>query len=357
MKTFPLTTGELASKLDCELIGKDDTLITGAETVEGAGREDVTFLANRKYRKYFGECGAGAIILSQDENITEFADRLHNSMARIISKQPYEDFRRTVELLYGSETAEFEGISEFAVISESASIGNNVTIAPFVHICDDAVVGDGTVILTGSYIGVGAVTGHDCMIGVNVAIRHEVKCGDRVWIGDGSVIGYDGFGYVPGANGYKRIRPVGRVEIGDDVHIGANTCIDRATVGATRIDKGSKLDNLIQIAHGVEIGQQTAIAAQTGISGSVRIGNRVMVGGQAGFVGHIEIGDGMQIGAQSGINHDWDSSSLITGCPARPIIEMRKIDAHVGKLPEMSKLVKQLEKRVTQLEEQLNSKS
>ena len=169
-------------------------------------------------------------------------------------------------------------------------------------------------------------------------------------IGDGTVLGFDGFGFIPDSSGWLKIRPVGTVVIGDDVEIGANCCVDRATVGATRIRRGTKLDNLIQIAHGVQIGEDTAIAAQTGISGSTRIGSRVLLGGQVGMIGHIDIGDDMIVGAQAGVTKSFDFKGMISGYPARPQMEAMRIDASVKKLPELLKRIKELEKKLSTYE-------
>lgn len=204
-------------------------------------------------------------------------------------------------------------------------------------------------ILTGAYIARDAQIGDNCVIGVNVSIRHEVRIGSRVLIGDGSVIGYDGFGYVPGKSGYQQIPPVGRVVIEDDVDIGANCCIDRATIGETLICRGTKLDNLIQIAHGVRIGEDTAIAAQAGISGSTTIGSNVLMGGQAGLVGHIHIGDGMIVGAQAGVTKSFDFKGMISGYPARPQSDAKRMEASLSKLPELVKKIRDLERRIDEL--------
>ncbi len=340
MKTIPIRAGELANKLNCKFEGDENVLIEKANTIERAGSGDLTFLANERYRKYLHDCKAGAIIALSGE-------KLGNDTVKIVSDNPYRDFRRAIEILYGSESAQVkEGVHKSASISENAVIGSNPRIGANVIVSEKAVLGTNCILYPGAYIGEGVVIGDDCIIGINASIRHGVIIKNRVIIGDGTVVGYDGFGYVPDANGYTRIRPVGGVEIEDDVHIGANCCIDRATVGLTRIGKGAKLDNLIQIAHGVEIGENTVIAAQAGVSGSCRIGSWVMIGGQVGFVGHIEIGDQMQIGAQAGVAKDYNLRSLITGTPARPVKELRRAEAAMSQLPELLKRVKRLEKKI-----------
>lgn len=343
MKTFPAKAGDLAQLLECHLTGDADQLITGANTIERAESGDLTFLANPRYRKYLPDCRAGAIILSE-----ESAD--FGGCAQLICTDPYNTFRRAIEILYGEETTDVSpGVHPSAVIGEGVELGDDISIGPCVTVSDGVSIGARTTVYSGVFIGRSVIIGDDCIIGANVSLRHNVSIGSRVLIGDGTIIGYDGFGYVPQEHGYDRIRPVGIIIIEDDVHIGANCCIDRATVGFTKIGKGSKLDNLIQIAHGVEIGENTAIAAQTGISGSARIGSWVIMGGQVGLVGHIDIGDRMQIGAQAGVTKSCDSASLITGYPARPVMEVRRIDAALTQLPELLKRVKALEKKLDDL--------
>jgi len=340
MRTIPITTGELAKRLGCHLVGSDDIMLRNVNTIVDAITDELTFLANPRYRKYLSSSNAGAIILPKDIEVP-------NSTVQLISNNPYADFKRAIEILYDDEEPEVAaGVHPLAVIHKTAKLGAETRVGPNVHIETGAQLGTRCIIYSSAYVGRDVVIGDDCIIGVNASIRREVRIGSRVLIGDGTVVGYDGFGYVPGPKSWDRIRPVGTVEIADDVHIGANCCIDRATVGVTKIGKGSKLDNLIQIAHGVEIGENTAIAAQTGISGSARIGSWVMMGGQVGLVGHIDIGDQMKIGAQAGVTNSFDIKGLITGYPARPYMEQRRIDASLSKLPELLKRMKALEEKM-----------
>ncbi len=351
MKVKPTTTGELAEKLGCDIDGSKDLLLKGAATIEGAKPDELTFLANPRYRKYLNYCKAGAIIITNDGLDT-------NGVVRLLSSNPYQDFKNAVEIIYGIEEPDvYSGIHPNAVIAEGVVIGDNVCIDANVRVGRGSKIGSNTILHYGSCLGRNVQIGEDCVIGVNVSIRKSVTIADRVFIGDSTVIGYDGFGYIPTKDGYERIRPVGSVEIEDDVHIGANCCIDRATVGATRIAKGAKLDNLIQIAHGVQIGENTAIAAQTGISGSAKIGSWVMMGGQVGLVGHIEIGDKMAIGAQAGVTKSFDIRGLISGYPARAHSELRRIEASSAKLPDLIKRVKNLEKELKFLKDNTDSES
>lgn len=347
MRVIPISTGELADFLGCHLEGRGDLVINGVDTIDEAGPDHLTFLANLRYRKKLLDCKAGAIIISEDEQSPA-------QMVRLVSNNPYRDFRKTIEKLYPIIDPEVvSGVHPNAVVDATAALGENIKTAPFVHIAEGARIGNRCIIHTGAFIGKNAAIGDDCVIGVNASIRHEVELRDRVRIGDGSVIGYDGFGYVLEQTGYTRIPPVGTVIIEDDVDIGANCCIDRATIGVTRIGRGTKLDNLIQIAHGVQVGENTAMAAQVGISGSTRIGSRVLMGGQAGLVGHIDIGNDMIIGAQAGITKSFDIKGMISGYPARPQSEAKRIEASMSRLPELLKRIRELEDKLREIDKKL----
>ena len=344
MKAVPVAVGDLAAGLGCRLEGNAALLVAGAAPMEEATPDQITFLANPRYRKYLDQCRAGAIIISENEASPA-------GMVRLVSSQPYVDFCRTLEILYPACAPQpDDGIHPTAVIHPTASLGTGLRLGAGVVVAEKASLGRGTVIYPGAYVGHGVQVGEDCIIGVNAVIRHDVVLGNRVVIGDGTVIGFDGFGYAPTGRGdYRKIPQTGTVIIADDVEIGANCCLDRATVGATRIGRGSKLDNLIQVAHGVQIGEDTVIAAQTGISGSTRIGSRVMMGGQVGIAGHLEIGDGMILGAQAGVAKSFDIKGMVSGYPARPQREELRLEAAVHKLPELLKRVQQLEDRLKQL--------
>jgi len=335
--------GPLAEALECRLIGDAGVQLNGVAPIEEATPSQITFLANPKYRRYLTTTSAGGIIVSPKMPTP-------GNLLRFESDNPYLTFRRALELFYpGVGSWVEEGIHPSAVIDPTAMIGDNARIGPFVHIEADAVIGHNFTAFSGAYVGRGVRVGDDVILGIHATLRHDVFLGDRVVIADGAVIGFDGFGYAPSAEGFLKIPQVGTVEIADDVEIGANTCIDRATIGSTRIGRGTKLDNLIQIAHGVHIGENTVIAAQTGISGSTTIGSQVMIGGQAGFAGHIELGDGMMVGAQAGVTKDWDIKSFISGYPARAHSESLRIEASTNQLPELLKRVKALEEELSKL--------
>ena len=340
MRAIPISTDELANRLHCRLEGRTDMMIVGIATIEEAGPDELTFLANPRYRQHIASSKAGAIIITGNEDTPP-------DMIRIISEHPYKAFQQALGILYPSQKPDVaEGIDPTAVVDQSAEIGEDVRIGPFVEVKAGVRIGARSVLCSGSYVGKDVVIGEDCTIGIGAVIRWGVIIGDRVVIGDRSVIGFDGFGFVPDGTGYHKLPQVGTVEIGDDVEIGANCCVDRATVGTTRIGRGCKLDNLIQIAHGVQIGEHTVIAAQTGISGSTKIGSWVMMGGQSATVGHIEIGDRMIIGGQAGVTKSVDIKGMVSGYPARPHTAAMRIEASLNRLPELLKRVKTLEKQL-----------
>lgn len=340
MKPVEITAGKLAERIDCPIEGDPELVITGVAPIEEAGPDELTFLANPRYRRWLSECRAGVIIVDEHEKIPE-------RMTRILSDTPHREFRRALGILYPAVAQGVpEGIHPTAVIDPAAFLDEDVRIGTHVEVAAGARIGAGCVIFHGAYIGRDVIIGETCIIGVGSVLRHEVRLGNRVMVGDGSVIGFDGFGYVSDTDGYQKVPQVGTVEIADDVEIGAGCCIDRAAIGSTRIGRGSKLDNLIQVAHGVQIGEDTVIAAQTGISGSARIGSRVMMGGQVGLAGHIEIGDGMIIGARAGVTKSVDIKGMVSGYPARPQIEAMRIEASLTRLPELLKRVKALEERL-----------
>ena len=333
----------LAERLGCTVEGDPDLLLTGISTIEDGNPDQLTFLANPRYRKYLPDCRAGAIIIKSE-------DETPAGITRIVSTDPYRDLQAALTMMYGIPEPETAfGISPTAVVHTTAVIGKEVMIGTGVEVGASAVIGDGCSIGNWSYIGTDAAVGKGCRIGLGAVIRRDVTLGNRVVIGDGTVVGYDGFGYAPDETGYHKILQIGTVVIEDDVEIGANCCIDRAAVGETRIGRGSKLDNLIQVAHGVHIGENTVIAAQTGISGSTRIGSRAMIGGQAGLGGHIEIGDDMIIGAQAGVTKSVDIKGVVSGYPARPHGEALRRDANVSRIPKLMKIVKILEAKVEKL--------
>jgi UDP-3-O-[3-hydroxymyristoyl] glucosamine N-acyltransferase len=327
---------DLAARVGARLEGEGDSVVTGVAPIEEAGPGQVTFLANPKYLRFARESKAAAIIAK---------DRIEGARtAFLLSDNPYFTFACVVEAFH-PPVRRPAGISPAASIHPQARLGTDVTVSPFVVVEEDAVVGDRTVLLPGVIVGERAVVGDDCLLYPHVVLYHDVRIGSRVILHAGCVIGSDGFGFAPSREGYRKIPQVGTVEIGDDVEIGANTAVDRAALGVTRIDRGTKLDNLVQVGHNVTIGKDTAIAALTGIAGSCRIGNRVMIGGQAGLAGHLEVEDGIMLGAKCGVADTLRSSEALvwSGIPAIPHKAWLRMTMLMPKLPELFRRVKRLE--------------
>jgi len=331
---FRLT--DLADRIGARLVGDGERIVAGIAPIEEAGPGQVTFLANPKYARFAKDSKATAIIAKE---VVPGAQT-----AFLLSDNPYFAFACAMEAFH-PPAHPAPGISDKAVVDPSARLGRDVAVAPFVVIQEGAEVGDRTALFPGVYVGKGVSIGPDCMAYPHVVLYHDVKVGSRVILHAGCVIGSDGFGFAPTAEGFRKIPQVGTVEIGDDVEIGANTTIDRAALGVTRISRGTKLDNLVQVGHNVVIGSDTVIAAQAGISGSVRIGSRVMIGGQAGLAGHLEVEDGILLGAKSGVPNSLRVSDarVWSGIPAMPHPVWLRMATLLPKLPELFRRVKRLE--------------
>lgn len=272
---------------------------------------------------------------------------------------PYVGFLNILNKIYPRAKPKFSGIHSSAIISTQTKFGENVTIAPLVYIGDNVELGGNTMLYPGCVILHGVKIGNNSILYPNVTVRENCEIGDRVIIHNGTVIGSDGFGFAPSGDSYVKIPQLGIVQIGNDVEIGSNCTIDRATMGATVIKNGCKIDNLVQIAHNVVVEENTAIAAQSGISGSTKIGKNVTIAGQVGVVGHIKIGDGAILAAKSGVSKDVPAKEVWFGYPAHPLMRQKKIEACVHNLPEMVKKIHALEKAIFELEEkikELNSK-
>jgi UDP-3-O-[3-hydroxymyristoyl] glucosamine N-acyltransferase len=327
---------DLAARVGALLDGDGDAVVTGVAPIEDAGPAQVTFLANPKYARFARESKAAAIIAK---------GRVEGASASfLLSDNPYFTFACVVELFH-PPVRRPAGISPAASIHPGARLGKDVTACPFAVVEDEAVVGDRTVLMPGVVVGEGATVGEDCILYPHVVLYHDVRIGSRVILHAGCVIGSDGFGFAPSREGFRKIPQVGTVEIGDDVEIGANSTVDRAALGVTRIDRGTKLDNLVQVGHNVTIGRDTAIAALTGIAGSCKIGNRVMIGGQAGLAGHLEVEDGIMLGAKCGVADTLRASDAMvwSGIPAIPHPSWLRMSMLLPKLPELFRRVKRLE--------------
>src|SRR5215831_18042328 len=335
---------ELAARLECQLEGDGEIDIRRVTGIEHAQAGDLTFVANRKYQQHLATTQASAIILSTGAP----AEGARASLLR--ASDPYLAFAKAVGLLTHT-TPPPRGIDRLSAVAPSAKLGADVSVGPFVVIGDGAVVGARSIVFPNAVIGPGAVIGDDCIVHSHVSIRERVQIGHRVILQDGAVIGSDGYGFVRQADGtHLKIPQHGDVVIEDDVEIGANTTIDRPAVGETRIGAGTKIDNLVQIAHGVVVGRRVLFAAQVGIAGSTTIEDDVVLAGQVGVAGHLRIGKGVVATAQTGVPNSVDAGTMISGYPAIPNRDWLKASAIFRQLPALKKRVAELEGRLAELE-------
>ena len=338
---------EIANRLGCRLEGDGEIDIQRVAGLESAGPSDITFFANNKYAAALRATGAGAVILGED------AEAAPCAMLR--TENPYLAFEKAVEIFADPWRPE-AGIHPTAVVGEGSRIAGDASIGAFAVIGAGVQIGSRTVVHPHVVVARQARIGDDCTIHSRVSIRERVVIGNRVVIQDGAVIGSDGYGFAHEADGsHYKIPQVGDVMVEDDVEIGANTAIDRPAVGETRIEAGAKIDNLVQIAHGVRVGARSLLAAQVGIAGSTTLEESVTLAGQVGVAGHLTIGKGVVATAQTGIPNSVDPGSLISGYPAIPNRDWLKASAVFKKLPELKKAVSALERRLEKLETMLKS--
>jgi UDP-3-O-[3-hydroxymyristoyl] glucosamine N-acyltransferase len=335
------TLEEITTLVQGELRGDGSIKINGIAGIEEAQSGELTFLANPKYLSCLEKTKASAVIVGTNIEKLKIPIIRHNN--------PYYAFCKTLELFNPKKNFP-EEIHKTSILGKDVKIGKGVHIGPFVVVGDRAKIGDRVVILAGSFVGEESVIGEESFIYPRVTIREGCEIGKRVILHSGVVIGSDGFGYAKESEVYHKIPQIGKVVLEDDVEIGANTTIDRATLGETRIAKGTKIDNLVQIAHNVTIGENSILAAQVGIAGSTKIGKNVTIAGQAGFVGHIKIGDNVIVGAQSGISKSIPSNTTLFGYPAREIGKAKKIEACITLLPFYVNKIRKLEKKIKELE-------
>jgi UDP-3-O-[3-hydroxymyristoyl] glucosamine N-acyltransferase len=331
---------EIASLVGGHLTGPEsafDKQILGVRSMLEAGPQDLTFLANPKYRGELSKIQAGAILLSEPSPGL--------SIPQIVVPDPYLALARVMQVFYPLPSPR-QGVHPQAHISGNVFIEDPVEVGPAAVILEGSRIGAGTVIGPGVFIGARVVIGKGSYLHPGVVVREDCRIGNRVIIQPNAVIGSDGFGYAADPQGHRhKIPQIGRVTIGDDVEIGANTTIDRATFGETVIGAGTKIDNLVQIAHNVRIGEDCVIVAQAGISGSSRLGHRVILAGQAGVVGHIEIGSDSMIGAQSGVARSLPEKSRVSGSPAISHKLWLRIQTILGDLPGILGRLRSLERK------------
>ncbi len=342
---FTVKLRELADRLRCRLEGDGSLDIVRVAGLDDAGPGDVTFLANPKYQQAAQATRASAIILAPN------AAPVPCAMLR--SSDPYRSFAEALGIFAPPEPVP-AGIHPTAVIAPDAHVGRDVSIGPLAVVGVGTAIGDRTVIHPHVVIGPASRLGDDCVIHARVSIRGGSVLGSRVVVQDGAVIGSDGFGFVTDAAGvHHKIPQPGSVVIEDDVEIGANTTIDRPAVGHTRIGRGTKIDNLVMVAHGVQVGEHTLLAAQVGIAGSSKIGSHVVLAGQVGVAGHLEVGDRVRATAQTGIPGSVEPGAFVSGYPAIANADWLKASAVFRRLPELRKQLQELAARLEALEARL----
>ncbi len=343
----PTTLGALARQLQSPgrlsaIRGAEQTPVHGVNTLEDAVEGEISFLTNPKYRQLALDCRASALIIARNED-------LRFKVPVLKCEDPYAALTVATIHIHGYRRHPQWGTSDGATISPSAKIGPGASIAAGVSVEENVVIGKNVVIYPGTYVARDVTIGDDVVLYPNVIIYEACALGNRVTIHAGTVIGEDGLGYAPLNGKWLKIPQVGCVLIGDDVEIGSNCTIDRATMGTTRIASGTKLSNLIAIGHGTKIGEDCMVVAQVGIAGSAVIGKHVTIAGQAGVVGHIHIGDHVQIGAQAGVTESIAAGTKVLGSPAAPINDAKRQFVLIQRLPEMKERLKALENEVQAL--------
>jgi UDP-3-O-[3-hydroxymyristoyl] glucosamine N-acyltransferase len=339
--------GKIAQKLGCELHGPPDTDITGVAGIEEAGPHELTFVSNPKYTRQVKDTRAGAIILGEDS--------AEAPVPVLVSKNPYLTFAQAIELFY-SPPETILGLHPTAWVAETAELGENCSVGANVVIGEHVKLGARAVLHPNVTLYPHAEIGSDFIAHSNSSVREYCRIGDRVILQNGAVVGADGFGFAPRDDkSYYKMVQSGIVVLEDDVEIGANACVDRATIGETRIGAGTKIDNLVQIGHGSSVGRHNVLAAQVGLAGTSQVGNHVMLGGQVGIAGHLSIGDGVIATAQTGIARSVDPGARISGTPEMESSLWKKNYLLMHRFPELVKMVKQLRKEIDEIKK--NTKS
>lgn len=340
------TAAQIAMIINGKIEGNPDVLVQSFGKIEEAQSGQLSFLANPKYEEYLYRTKASLVIINDSQELKE---PVNATLIRVADA--YSAFAALLTKYQEMATQKLAGIQEPSYISKSAKYGQQVYIGAFCYLGENVELGNNVKIFPNVFLGDNVKINDNTIVHPGVKIYHGCVIGKNVTIHAGTVVGSDGFGFAPQADGsFKKVPQIGNVVVEDFVEIGANATIDRATIGSTLIKSGAKLDNLIQVAHNVEVGNNTVIAAQAGVSGSTKIGNNVMIGGQAGIVGHIQIADGSKINAQSGVSKSIKTpNAAVTGSPAFEYTSALRSQAVSRKLPELEKRIKELESLVKQL--------
>ena len=341
------TLGELAKLLGVRFKGDPQIVIRGIDTLENAGPDELSFLVEKRYEKALADCRASALIVGPLHE--------HLTLPLLIAERPQLVLAGASKLLFEAPPPP-AGIHPRAFVAEDTMLAEGVFVGPLAHIGSGCRVGKSCVLSAGAHLGNRVILGDGCVIHPNAVILDDCILGNRVVVHSGTVIGGDGFGYAQDEkNRHVKIPQVGIVEIEDDVEIGANCAIDRATFGKTLIKQGAKIDNLVQIGHNVVIGECAVLVSQVGVSGSSRIGRYAVLAGQVGIVDHVEIGDGARVGAKSGVSNSVKARQDVSGIPAVPHREWLRTQGHIRRLPDMKTEIRGLGDRVRRLEESLGS--
>jgi len=343
-----LTLKEISALVGGEIIGNADIVIRGISGIKEAQEGDITFLANARYEALLETTKASAVITSQDI--------VKSSKPLIRTVNPSLAFAKVVNVFASHVIQHPKGIHKTAVISPTARLGSRVAVGAHTIIEDDVVIGDDTIIYGLCYVGRETVIGNNCLIYSHVSVRERIEIGSRVIIHCGAVLGSDGFGFEAVNGVQEKIPQIGTVVLGDDVEVGANVTIDRARFDKTLIGRGTKIDNLVQIAHNVVTGKNCIIIAQAGVSGSTVLEDNVILAGQAGLVGHIRVGEGAVVAAQAGVTKSVPARTMVSGYPARLHETAIKVNACVQNLPLLYKKIKELEAKVKDLEKKLQER-
>ena len=335
--------GEIAEKLGCQLEGDASIEITDVAGIEEAQAGELTFFTNRKYRPALETTRASAILVARDEGPLR--------IAALRSANPYLDFARAIELFHPAPHYA-PGVHQTAVVAKTAKIGSGAHIGPYCFVDEDVEIGRNAVLHSFVSVYRGARIGDDFFAHAHACVRERCRIGNRVLLQNGVVVGSDGFGFARQEDGHwYKMRQAGITIIGDDVEIQAHSAIDRATVGETKVGRGTKIDNLVQVGHGCQVGEDTLLCGHTGLAGSTHVGNRCILAGRVGTAGHLTIGDGAILTAQSGVPTDVPAGAIYSGYPAMESLAWRKSVAVFNRLPELQKELRELRKEVAKLRE------
>ncbi|NOY14185.1 MAG: UDP-3-O-(3-hydroxymyristoyl)glucosamine N-acyltransferase [Deltaproteobacteria bacterium] len=338
---MPAALKQLAELIGADLRGNPDLVIHRVYPIDQAQAGDITFVANPKYLSKLETCQASAVIVAPGVDAP--------GLNLLIAANPYLAFAKILTFLQGPAESG-KGVMPGALVADSADLADSVTVYPGAVVGENVKIGAGTILHPGVVVYADAVIGSDCLLHAGAIVREGCRLGSRVILQPAAVIGADGFGFAPDGAGYYKIPQVGIVVLEDDVEIGACSCVDRAALGETRIGRGTKLDNLVQIGHNAEIGEDSILVSQSGIAGSSRIGRHCTFGGQSAVAGHVTIGDNVTIGARGGASGNVEPNQVLSGLPLLPHKQWLRMSMTLPKLPEMRKELQQLKKRLAELE-------